>query len=250
MAETDIFLESDFNLLGDAEADRDAWLAARKKLLTSSDMFTWTGDYESWWSSTRKDIIDEKFHGARKEFPPNDAVSIHHGSFDEANIIRKTGVALGADVQGVNWLVTNPKWEHLGASIDGFIAHAGEEPDPLFFQDKKMCKALVARLKSCGEPAVLEIKKSLSRKWPKAPPNYYADYQCQAQMHILDIPGCIISAETVKDVRMTDENTGRAYYRRFWNLAAYWLDRDEAFIHTLDQLNDEFGETLHSFEEA
>jgi hypothetical protein len=176
-----------------------------------------------------------------KTFSPEETVSMAHGFYDEHNIACKVGKALGCDIQLENWLVVSDRWEYLGASIDGFISpNADAVPSFEFYQDEAAAIRLRAQLEAYPVPLIHEIKKSLSRAWAKGIPEYY-QAQLQTQMHILDIPAAVISAECVSEVKHTNDY-GRYYTRRYWDVKSFLLERDPAWVAVLDKVNEEFAE--------
>lgn len=239
---TILYRRSDFTVLGDSTQDKAAWLEARKSILTSSDVFTYRDvGLPDWWSSNRDDIMKEKVLDIGKNFPEADETSMAHGSFDEVNIANKCAAALGCDVQCVNWLCVNDRWPYLGASIDSFIQLSQtREPQPVYCQDRSIPGVLREQLARFDVPLLLEIKKSTSRTWKKAPPDYYANAQVQMQLHILDLPAAVLCAESILDVRHTDAVTRRPYFRRYWDLRPYLVKRDPKWERILDEVNEDF----------
>lgn len=244
-----LFKRTDFTVIADSSEDREHWLEQRKSLLSSSDIFTWREvNHPDWWGSNRNEILMEKIFDKGKAFDDYSVVNMMHGSYDERNIAMKFGHAVGAEVQTVNWLVVNPRWEYLGASIDGFVGPPQGEFHPEFFQDPSMALTCVQQMEANGGPMLLEIKKSLSRTWKKGPPTYYADAQVQVQLHILDLPGAVLCGDTVLDVRHYDKARGKPYFRRYWDMRPYYIPRDPAWADILDEVNEEFPLVWSEFE--
>lgn len=235
---------SDTFVLADANADRDHWLETRKRYLTSSDIYTWRGvDIPKWWSSSRQDIVGEKFEREERLFEPAVETSMKNGNFDEENIQKKFGYAVGAKTENCNKLFGCGKWMGLAASIDGFVFR----PETAVADHAELCQDphaldLIAHElheKILGSGAWLcEIKKSTSQVWQDRVPDYYIP-QLQCQMHILKLPAAVIVAETIKQV-------GR---RKFWDLRAYIVYQDPEWESILDQCNDEFLEIKRSYDE-
>ncbi len=154
--------------IADAKSDREAWLEARRGYLTSSDFYTWIGDTPKWWSDTRHDIIRAKRDASQKEFPPDVAVSVEHGSFDEEHIMAKFAAEVGAEVEPVNSLTTNDRWPGLAASIDGFVHHCfPPDGEFRFAQNGPAMEQVALQLEElCQDDSVVcEIKKSTSKGW-------------------------------------------------------------------------------------
>ena len=240
-----LFSKEAFDVIADAQEDRDDWLQKRETLLTSSDIFTFREvAHPDWWGSTRDEILAEKVRGIPKEFTDLEVTSMAHGSFDEENIARKLGHAIGAEVQTVNWLCVNERWGNLGASIDGFIGVPRQVPVPFphFCQDRTALDGLANEMIAHApqKPFLLEIKKSTSVKWQHEAPHYYSDAQMQAQLHILDLPYGVIVGETIKQVWHRDSVTGRKYPRKYWDLRAYFVVRQPGWACVLDEVNEEF----------
>jgi hypothetical protein len=224
-------------IIADAKKDRAGWLEARKGYLTSSDFYTWRGDTPKWWSDTRDDIITGKNANTQKEFPADVMVSIEHGSADEEHIQRKFGDEIGSEVEPVNTLVTNDRWPHLAASIDGYVWAPHKEGRYCFSQDKSSMRSIANKLKAVlpeGESAINEVKKSTSAGWSKGSiSEWYLD-QLQGQLHILEKDHLIIIAETVL----------RKGHRLFWNLTAHYVQREPFYEDVMDQLNEEFENVI------
>jgi hypothetical protein len=222
--------------IADAKEDFDAWLEARKAYLTSSDFYTWIGKTPKWWSDTRDDVIDVKLGRKEKKFPPEVEVSVEHGSFDEENIMRKFSAEIGADVDPCNALTINDRWPHLAASIDGFVHRPTTEGVFKYAQDEEDMRSVREDLLDLlgDTPAVCEIKKSTSAGWSQGKVSEWYLPQVQGQLHILEMDYAVIVAETVL----------RMGHRLFWNLTADIIERDPAFVKTMDRLNKEFPKHL------
>jgi len=232
------------HVVGDAKADFDHWKEARKGYLTSSQMFTWRGvGIPDWWEDTRQTIVDQKFHGADAEFGLEAYVSMCHGTFDEENIMRKFGKAVGSKVEPCNKLFVNDKWPHLAASIDGYVYEPLADHDLTLVQDGLHLIEIrddMGTIMSKGEAILCEIKKSTSTKWQTTVPEYYIP-QLQTQMHICEIDAAIIVAETVK--RGVTQK-----WRQFWDLRPYLVLRNPAWVSKLDEANKEFKEVKDLYE--
>ena len=231
--------------LADAKEDFDHWLEIRKDYLSSSEVFTWLGNTPSWWGDTRADVLAGK-RGVEKVFPRETETSIAHGSFDEENIMKKFGYAVGCDVQPHNGFFVNDKWPAIGASIDGFgqpwDTDAFHDPSlecpevhPEFSQDRTLFAYLRDYIDTTGDKFLLEIKKSTSVKWKREVPAYYVT-QCQTQMAVLEIDYCIITAETIH--RGEEQK-----WRNYWDMRAYVIERDPKWEKQMDKMNREFALT-------
>ena len=238
-------LRADFNIIGDAVEDFDAWLEARKPLLTSSSIHSYREvNVDSWWSTTRDDVCKQKFLGVETEFDDETITSMAHGTFDEVNIANKLGFALGAEVQCENWLITNPRWPTMGASIDGFIGPpaSADVPHPELCQDRAALPNLARQMLTWGAgPFVLEIKKSTSKTWQKKAPHYYSEAQCQQQLQVLDLEFGVIVGECIHE-RWETNQWGKKYPRKFWDLRAYPVLRDKKWEGIMDELVEQFEE--------
>lgn len=229
-------LGMDFEVIkiADAKEDREHWLDVRQDYLTSSEFFTWREEFTKetdWWPDRRKDVLFVKA-GGEKTFTDEAVTSMLHGSEDEENILRKFGKAAGCVVSPQNGLYTNSRWPALAASIDCIgYAGLGLEPVPEFSHDRDLFPYLHEVIWDWNEPFIIEAKKSTSTKWQTKCPDYYWT-QCQAQMHILDIPRNIITAECVK-------KGDTEKWRKYWDQRAYVIDFDHSFAVVMDQLNQE-----------
>jgi hypothetical protein len=223
--------------LGDAKSDFDAWLEVRKDYLSSSEIFTWIGNVPDWWGDRREDVMAGK-QGVQKVFDPETQTSIEHGSFDEENILRKFGHAVGCTVYPDNGFFVNDTWPGIGASIDGLGEPASwgsnEAPEvhPEFSQDRTLFPYLRTVIDDCGEDFITEVKKSTSTKWQSEVPEYYV-CQVQTQLHVLEKPYAIIMAETIK-------RGATQKWRLFWDMRAYVIEYDPAWADDLTRMSDEF----------
>lgn len=240
---------ADTVVLADKKVDEKHYFAVRKGYLTSSDMYSWRGVHSKsvgrWWSDDRAGIVREKFHGEEKVFGDEAAGSIAHGSYDEENIQRKFGHAIGAITENCNKLFGCSRWPGLAASIDGFV-HRPMEPDAPYeefcqdpFQMDEITRWLYENVKD-DEAILCEIKKSVSVTWQKEVPEYYIP-QLQCQMYILNLPAAVIVAETIRQMKMD------GVWRKFWDLRPYIVHRDPDWEGILQQCNDEFLEVKRSY---
>lgn len=221
--------------IADAKENRKHWLEARVDYLTSSDFYTWLGNTPKWWTDTRAGILCGKRTGEQKQFPPEVAVSVEHGSFDEEHIITKFAEEVGAICEPTNTLTMNDRWPGLAASIDGLVVGIDTGEATLrFAQDKRAMETLAYDLQYAleeeGTPVVLEIKKSTSAGWSDGKVSEWYVPQIQGQMHILDLNYAVIVADTIL----------RKGPRFFWNLTATLVARDPAFATEMDRMNEEF----------
>jgi hypothetical protein len=228
--------------LADAKENFDEWLEMRKGYLSSSEVFSWIGDTPDWWSDGRSDVLAGK-EGVEKIFEPETMTSIVHGTFDETNIQRKFGHAVGCDVSPHNGFFVNDKWPAIGASIDGFgrpwdynLFHEPDTPEPEvhpeFSQDRTLFPYLRDYIDTTGDEFITEVKKSTSVKWKKEVPEYYI-CQVQTQLAVLEIDFAIIMAETI--------HRGETQkWRQFWDMRAYVIERDPKWERQMSKMNDEF----------
>lgn len=229
----------------DQKYDHDAWLEARKPLITSSDFFSYRGhNIPSWWGTTPDEIETNKIEDLKREFPVPARVSMNHGIHDEDNIRRKFGEAFGCGTVGDHGLYVNTKWPFLGASIDGFFTRPYEEFSKAsdYCQDDARVHDLIFEIQQLvplGRNGLLEIKKSTSTKWGTDVPDYYKA-QVQGQLNILDLPVAIIVAETITYIKPKGERRKRA----FWDLVPYVIMRDFAFEEVLTEMNDRWARVL------
>jgi hypothetical protein len=218
--------------IGDAKEDEAAWLEARKTLLTSSEMYTWLGNTESWWSDTREDVLAGK-HGEEKVFDAETETTIAHGVYDEEHVIGKFGYAAGCQVLPDNGLFVNDRFPGIGASIDGLgKPDPDAEPHPVLSQDRTLFPFLHQLINDEGQEFLLECKKSLSVKWPKECPGYYIP-QVKTQLAVLELDFAIIFAETVH-TRATQK------WRKFWDLRAHVIRRDPSWDRVLEREGQKF----------
>ena len=228
--------------LADAKEDFDGWLEMRKNFLSSSEVFTWIGDVPTWWGDRREDVLAGK-EGVEKVFEPETMTSIVHGTFDEENIQRKFGHAVGCDVTPHNGFFVNDRWPAIGASIDGFgrpwdydgvdiTPDDAPEIHPEFSQDRTLFPYLRDYIDTTGSRFITEVKKSTSVKWKKEVPEYYI-CQVQTQLAVLEEDYAIIMAETI--------HRGETQkWRNFWDMRAYVLERDPRWERQMDKMNKEF----------
>lgn len=205
--------------IGDAVSDHEAWLEARKGLLTSSKVFTWRGeDIPSWWEDTRADVLRDD-----KVFDDETATSILHGTYTEDNVIEKFAAASGISCEGENSLWYNDDFPGIGASIDGYAYPQIAPPEPHLpemCQDRGHLQRVIDET-SPYEKVILECKYSTSTKWQSEVPIYYIP-QLQTQMWVLDLPAAIIVASTIK-------RGDTQKWRWFWDLRPYVVVRDPAW---------------------
>jgi len=238
--------------IADAKADFDHWKETRKSYLTSSEVFGWRGvGVPDWYAEdTNEHTVLQGKQGAEKTFDPPAETSIAHGSFDEENIQRKFGYAVGCLVQPDNGLYVNDRWSHIAASIDGFgLPWNGEAEDGLlldadecppvhaeFSQDRTLFPYLRDYIDTTGTMFITEVKKSTSSKFQKEAPEYYVD-QVKTQLAVLELDYAIIMAETV--MRHPTQK-----WRQVWDMRAYVIERDAAWDRVLDVENEKFAEAL------
>jgi len=223
--------------------NKEEWLEQRKDYLTASSIYAWRGEgcadpKNKWYfdDSNRQAIIAEKFHGYVKEFTPYAQVSMEHGSYDEENIIAKTGQLLGCVVEPDNSMFVNDRWPHLAATIDAFIYAPTIENRKAFCQDELQAEAVRQRLGDLpeGDATILEIKKSVSVGWArKQVPEYYIA-QVQTQLTICNLDFGVISAECLC-------KHPKEKWRMFWDLRPTIIERDPHWETVLDQCNEEFA---------
>jgi hypothetical protein len=232
-----------FKQLADAKEDFEGWLALRKSYLSSSEVFSWIGNTPTWWEDDRQSVLEGKMEGAPdKVFPRETQTSIVHGTFDEENIQKKFGHAVGCDVMPHNGFFVNDRWPGIGASIDGFgqpwdyedvgQSEDGPEIHADFSQDRTLFPYLRDYIDTTGDRFITEVKKSTSVKWKKEVPEYYIT-QVQTQLAVLEMDYAIIMAETVH--RGEEQK-----WRNYWDMRAYVIERDVKWERQMDKMNREF----------
>jgi hypothetical protein len=157
------------------ERDKEKWLEARRRLITSSDLMVFLGQQPHFWSfSSRQSVIEDKM--GNDSYDPNN--NTEHGSFNEECNRQKAEKLLGIDLPVFQKLVVNPRWPHLGATPDcralpSPLAH----PNKLFTSHPHLVDAVresVAlettpgncQLKSTDSPRAVQYGK---RGYPQAP---------------------------------------------------------------------------------
>ena len=177
-----------------------------------------------------------KVEGNEKTFDEETETTILHGQYDEQNIQRKFGHAVGCDVRSDNGFYVNSKFPGIGASIDGFgrpwdynyFHEPNTECPPVraaFSQDRALFPQLRVDIDSRGDTFLTEIKKSLSVKWKTECPEYYIT-QVKTQLSVMEIDYAIIIAETVHKGR-------KQKWRQFWDMRAHIIERDPSWDRLL-----------------
>ena len=180
-------------------SDRAEWLAARRKLITSSDLAVFMGLQPKWWSfSTRQSILEEKM-GA-DNYDPNH--NTEHGLFNEEGNRVKAEKLLGMKLPACQWLCVNPKWPHLGATPDAFaIPRPLAAPYKLLTSHPHLVDQARERIASEGHVGGCQLKSTDSPKavhygkkgWPQTGtpqdwithvPDYHLP-QVQTEMHVM-----------------------------------------------------------------
>ena len=229
--------------LGDAQADYDAWKAVRRGYLSSSEIFSWLDDTPAWWSDGPDEVLQGKVEGYEKEFDSETMTTILHGQYDEQNIQRKFGHAVGCDVQSDNGFYVNSKFPGIGASIDGWgrpwdydgvDITLDDAPEVLadFSQDRELLPYLRTVIDEEGTRFLTEIKKSLSVKWRSEVPEYYVS-QVKTQLAVLEVDYAIIVAETI-------HKGATQKWRQYWDLRGYVIRRDPAWDRVLVREGEKF----------
>ena len=234
-----------WNIAG-TDHDLEAWKAARRRLITASDMKLFIPGLElpPYIKETADDIIAAKQAGEDREMPLRAKASLIHGRMNEAGIAKKASMMLGLPMVEYHYLVVNERWPMIGATLDyiGLPSHlttpnfefarTGEKSDwkGLNTQQQVMeTFAALNSLKYIGLPHIIcEIKSTDSHSFVKrGEPREWVDRlhpmyipQLQVQMHVMEMEASIIIGQL---------GAG--------NMTAYFVPRDENFVEHLDRVN-------------
>lgn len=214
------------------------WLDSRKSFITASSAYTILedGNLPKWWSNTKQDIIDGKFNGIEATFDRDSKRKMWWGSYDEATNMVAASEVLGIPMARHQWLVNNPRWEHLAGTPDG-LAYGDVLLPPNYepaVSEKQVdfCRERVAALGGVG---VVEMKNTREpfrprgggpASWFDYPPEYYKP-QVQFQMALLDLDWALLIGKTGGN-----------------GLCPHFIQRDRAFDDSMDKLNDMYGEWI------
>jgi hypothetical protein len=223
------------------EHDREAWLAHRRKFITSSDLMVFMGKQPSFWSFTsRESIIEDKMGAGIYE--PNH--NTEHGIANEETNRVKAERLLGMSLPRCQKLCTNSKWPALAATPDCYAL-----PGPLAAPYKLLTSHpdLVDRvrdrvagmhsvggcqLKSTDAARAVNYGKrgygqlGTPQDWITHPPEYHL-IQVRAEMAIMGWEWGLLVGQLGAH-----------------NMVAWFIEQEPAFLAWLDEANEDAATTL------
>jgi hypothetical protein len=187
-----------YRLLVDRERDGDeAWLKARRKLVTASESAHLMGKVDGSWRKSEEDLAKEKRGSGHLPSSP----LLEAGKFWEEPILRYLALTAGLEVQGSPGLYVSDQYPYMGATPDAFVTGSGRRIPALagwlvvqyqfeILRQEEAVTALHDVLSQHGYRALVEAKNQESKrrsKWNKEAggPPYYEN-QAQHQLAVLD----------------------------------------------------------------
>jgi len=201
-------------VLGDQQVDEAAWLAARRKLLTASDFYSWVDlPKPKWWSTSRDDIIEEKRTGKARVFgstplkQADTARAMAWGRQLEVPYLEAFCGATGLPSSPLHALLGNDRWPGLGATLDAVaVIPAGDGPlevETELFSRPDMVLDALETVMELGGTGIIEIKStnpySFKKTWLERVPEYY-EMQPRIQMAIAEVDWCLIVCGSGQDM--------------------------------------------------
>lgn len=187
-----------YRIVADRDSDEEAWLKARRELITASESAHLMGLIKGSWAMTEEQMADRKRSGATIPSTPLLAA----GRWWEGSIIRYVSDICGLDIQDSSALYISDQHPFMGATPDGLLEGGMREPAwdlaewLTVIHDFETYKgpAAVTFLREVfelnGSRAILEVKNQESKrrsKWNKEAggPDYYEN-QVKHQLAVLD----------------------------------------------------------------
>lgn len=114
-------------IVADARKDEEAWLEARRRFITASDIFKILTDFQldsmGWWKeSFMKEGLEEALHNKLTRSSPefSDPVAVKWGQVEEDHNRERFSEYSGIPTWGCHYLVGAERWPHLATTLDGF----------------------------------------------------------------------------------------------------------------------------------
>jgi len=189
------------------------WQDERRKRITASEINLFMGTAPSFYTDTREDLLVRKLEGIEKAFNEKAMRRIQHGREREANHLRMLGLLLGMPVVPFHWLVSNDRWPHLGATLDGLLfPDLHWEPDLSLTSNKMHTLEVIETLRGLRGPVLVELKNTDGghrykekggihaglRPWIDFIPDYHLE-QVQTGLHLADIEHGILAGSLGAD---------------------------------------------------
>jgi hypothetical protein len=206
------------------------WLDCRQDYITASDSFTLLAPViPKWWSTSKQDVHDGKFKDIERDFDMDAKRKMWWGSNDEAANMEAASEIMGCPMAPYQWLVNNPKWEHLAGTPDGVVvSDVMYTPNLVPTSCANQVKAARRRMIVHGGTGLVEMKntkepyrrKSGGTSWFDVPPEYYADYQVQFQLHLTGAEWSLLIGKLGGN-----------------DMSVHFIMRDPSFEAKMDELN-------------
>jgi hypothetical protein len=211
------------------------WKEERRKRVTASDMLCFLELEPSWWSSSWEEILHHKINGTDRSMDLEGTVSVRHGSRSEGLNLELTSELLGFAITRHNAMYVNPRWPHLGATLDGLLwTQRDVGPNLDLSTQTGLVAETVEHLEGLPGPVMVESKNARypfkkrdgTKTWFGTWPDYH-EPQIQTGMWIADFEWCLLAARL----------GGR-------DLATYLVRRDSLWAVRLDEANEHAGKVL------
>jgi hypothetical protein len=214
------------------------WKEERRKRVTASDMLCFLGMEPSWWSSSWEEILQGKIMGVDRQMDLEARVNVRHGARTEGLNLELTQELLGFPVSRHNVMYVNPRWSHLGATLDGVLwPLRGLGPNLDLSTQTGLVAETYERLNALGEAGMADImvesknarhpdpygskrKRGDKVSWYTTYPDYHFP-QIQTGMWIADFEYCLLCARL----------GGR-------DMAPHLVQRDPDWANKLDEANE------------
>lgn len=187
-----------YRLLVDRERDGDeAWLTARRKLVTASESAHLMGKADKSWAKSEDGLAQEK----RGSGPLVPSPLLSAGQFWEGPILDYLAAVAGLEIRPSSGLYVSDRYPYMGATPDGFVLGPGASVRGLrdwlvlqhqfeILRGEEAFQRLHDVLSQVGYRSLVEAKNQESKRrsrWNKeagGPPHY--ENQAQHQLAVLD----------------------------------------------------------------